>query len=177
MTRREAMMMMLAVGSWRLAGDPRPPTPSSPANRTSNANKAPTANRIHTRPIPSSKETLPIIGLGTWQTFDVGGSDSARKPLVDVLSQFVQLGGRVVDSSPMYGRAETVLGDLAVSLGIRDKLFMATKVWTTGRAGGITQMADSERKLRGKVDLMQVHNLTDADTHLETLRRWKSEGR
>jgi len=132
---------------------------------------------LHLRPIPSSKETLPIIGLGTWQTFDVGGSDAARKPLADVLTQFVQLGGRVVDSSPMYGRAETVLGDLAVSLGVRNRLFMATKVWTTGRAEGIAQMADSERKLRGKVDLMQVHNLTDADTHLETLRRWKAEGR
>jgi diketogulonate reductase-like aldo/keto reductase len=116
---------------------------------------------------------LPKIGLGTWQTFDV----SDPKPLAAVLSTFVQLGGQVIDSSPMYGRSETVVGDLATSLGIRNKLFMATKVWTSGRDAGIRQMEDSERKLRGKVDLMQVHNLLDADTHLETLRRWKAEGR
>ncbi|HYC63009.1 MAG TPA: aldo/keto reductase [Thermoanaerobaculia bacterium] len=127
--------------------------------------------RMHTR------MNLPVIGLGTWQTFDVGPSDAARKPLEEVLSLFVQLGGRVVDSSPMYGRSENVVGDLAVKLGVRDKLFMATKVWTTGRASGIAQMQDSERKLRGKVDLMQVHNLVDVDTHLRTLREWKAQGR
>jgi diketogulonate reductase-like aldo/keto reductase len=130
-----------------------------------------------TRPIPSSKERLPVIGLGTWQTFDVGAAESARKPLGDVLSLFVELGGTVVDSSPMYGRSESTLGDLAVKLGLGDKLFMATKVWTAGRNAGIEQMQDSERKLRGKVDLMQVHNLVDADTHLDTLRRWKGEKR
>jgi diketogulonate reductase-like aldo/keto reductase len=113
------------------------------------------------------------IGLGTWQTFDV----SDPKPLAPVLQTFVQLGGQVIDSSPMYGRSEQVVGDLATSLRIRDKLFVATKVWTSGRAAGIRQMEDSERKLKGKVDLMQVHNLLDADTHLETLRRWKTEGR
>jgi diketogulonate reductase-like aldo/keto reductase len=113
------------------------------------------------------------IGLGTWQTFDV----SDPKPLAAVLSTFVQLGGQVIDSSPMYGRSEEVAGALGASLGIRNKLFVATKVWTSGRAAGIRQMEDSERKLRGKVDLMQVHNLLDADTHLETLRRWKAEGR
>src|SRR5687767_1302880 len=102
-------------------------------------------------------EPLPIIGLGTWQTFDVGSTDAARKPLEEVLSLFVQLGGRVVDSSPMYGRSENVLGDIAVKLGVRDKLFMATKVWTSGRTAGIRQMETSERKLRGPVDLMQVH--------------------
>lgn len=125
------------------------------------------------RPLPK----LYPIGLGTWQTFDVGASASERKPLSEVLSLFVKLGGQVVDSSPMYGRSEGVVGDLATQLGVREKLFVATKVWTTGRAAGIAQMESSERKLRGKVDLMQVHNLQDADTHLETLRRWKSEGR
>ena len=117
------------------------------------------------------------IGLGTWQTFDVGSSEAKRKPLEQVLALFVELGGTVVDSSPMYGRSESVLGDLAVRLGVRDELFVATKVWTTGQASGIAQMEDSERKLRGSIDLMQVHNLQDADTHLETLQRWKSEGR
>jgi len=127
--------------------------------------------RMHTR------MNLPVIGLGTWQTFDVGPLDAARKPLAEVLSLFVQLGGRVVDSSPMYGRSETVLGDLAVELGVRDKLFMATKVWSSGRAKGIAQMQDSERKLRGKIDLMQVHNLLDVYTHLRTLREWKAADR
>lgn len=93
------------------------------------------------------------------------------------MSLFVQLGGTVVDSSPMYGRAESVLGDVAVKTGVRDKLFVATKVWTSGKAAGIAQMEESERRLRGRIDLMQVHNLLDADTHLETLRRWKAEGR
>lgn len=120
---------------------------------------------------------LPKIGLGTWQTFDVGRSPSERAPLRDVLAEFVRLGGRVIDSSPMYGRSEEVVGDLATELKVRDKLFMATKVWTTGRADGIRQMEESERKLRGPVDLMQVHNLLDVDTHLETLREWKRAGR
>ena len=120
---------------------------------------------------------LPVIGLGTWQTFDVGTSAAERKPLEEVLSLFVQLGGRLVDSSPMYGRSEEVLGDIAVKLGVRDKLFMATKVWTSGRAAGIRQMEESERKLRGKVDLMQVHNLVDVDTHLQTLKEWKAKKR
>jgi len=127
-----------------------------------------------TKPIPSSREPLPVIGLGTWQTFDVSSPSAA---LEQVLSEFVKLGGTLVDSSPMYGRSENVVGDLAKKLGLHDKLFMATKVWTSGRADGIAQMADSEQKLRGKVDLMQVHNLVDAETHLETLRAWKAQKR
>lgn len=127
--------------------------------------------------LKSVKMDLPRIGLGTWQTFDVGGSESERKPLEEVLSLFVQLGGRVVDSSPMYGNSEEVLGDLAVKAGVRNKLFMATKVWTTGRAAGIRQMESSERKLRGPVDLMQVHNLVDVDSHLRTLKEWKAAKR
>lgn len=108
------------------------------------------------------------IGLGTWQTF----------PALDrVLPLFVELGGRLVDSSPMYGRAESVIGDVATRHVLRDRLFIATKVWTRGREAGIAQMEESERKLGGRIDLMQVHNLVDADTHLETLRAWKREGR
>jgi diketogulonate reductase-like aldo/keto reductase len=129
------------------------------------------------RVIPSSKETLPVIGLGTWQTFDVGAG-GPRTPLRQVLERLVALGGRVVDSSPMYGRAEAVVGDLAADLGLRDTLFLATKVWTTGRAAGVAQMEASRRHLRAKVvDLMQVHNLVDWRTHLRTLREWKQAGR
>ena len=130
-----------------------------------------------TKPIPSSHEALPVIGMGTWQTFDVGTAAADRKGLEEVLSLFVALGGRVLDSSPMYGRSEAVAGELAVTLGLREKLFMATKVWTSGRKEGVAQMEESERKLRGRVDLMQVHNLVDAETHLQTLKEWKAAKR
>jgi diketogulonate reductase-like aldo/keto reductase len=133
--------------------------------------------RMNTRAIPSSGEALPVIGLGTWQTFDVAANDPAKARLTQVLTEFVQLGGTVLDSSPMYGRSEAVVGELAEKAGIEERLFVATKVWTRGRADGIAQMKDSEEKLRTKVDLMQVHNLLDAGTHLETLRAWKSQKR
>src|SRR5258706_15843456 len=131
-----------------------------------------------TRAIPSSGEKLPVIGLGTWQTFDVGASADERKPLEEVLSRFVERGGKVVDSSPMYGRSEGVLGDLAAKLGVQKALFIATKVWTRGKSSGVEQMESSERLLHTKrIDLMQVHNLLDVDTHLATLREWRAQGR
>jgi diketogulonate reductase-like aldo/keto reductase len=118
-----------------------------------------------------------VIGLGTWQTFDVGGG-AAREPLRQVLRRFVELGGRLVDSSPMYGQAESVVGELASELALRDKLFVATKVWTSGREAGLAQMEESLRRLRGaRLDLMQVHNLVDWRTHLRTLTDWKRAGR
>ena len=130
------------------------------------------------RAIPSSGEKLPVIGLGTWQAFDVGPGPGERQPLEKVLALFVKLGGRVVDSSPMYGRAEQVIGDLAAKLGLHRSLFLATKVWTTGKDEGIASMEKSLGKLQTKkMDLMQVHNLIDARTHLATLRDWKEQGR
>ena len=142
-----------------------------------------------TRAIPSSGEKLPVIGLGTWQTFDVDLTSDTRRQLEDVLSRFVKLGGRVIDSSPMYGHAEEVIGDLTATLGIRDKLatgrvrptgglFVATKVWTRGKENGTRSMERSMVRLRTKrIDLMQVHNLVDVHIHLETLREWKEQGR
>jgi diketogulonate reductase-like aldo/keto reductase len=131
-----------------------------------------------TRAIPSSGEKLPVIGLGTWQTFDVDLTSDTRRQLEDVLSLFVKLGGRVIDSSPMYGHAEDVIGDLTATLGIREKLFLATKVWTRGKENGIRSMERSMVRLRTKrIDLMQVHNLLDAHIHLETLREWKEQRR
>ncbi len=133
---------------------------------------------ILTRTIPRSGERIPAIGLGTWQTFDVGDSEAERAPLRMVLRRFVALGGKVIDSSPMYGESETVVGDLAEETGVRDRLFLATKVWTTGRNAGIRQMETSMNLLRtAKLDLMQVHNLVDWQTHLKTLRDWKAQGR
>ena len=131
-----------------------------------------------TRAIPSSGEKIPVIGLGTWQTFDVGPSQSERGPLEQVLSELVKLGGRVIDSSPMYGRSEEVIGDLAGKLQLPEKLFLATKVWTTGRQAGIDSMERSFTRFKTKrIDLMQVHNLVDMRTHLPTMREWKAAGR
>jgi diketogulonate reductase-like aldo/keto reductase len=130
------------------------------------------------RPIPRTGESLPVIGLGTWQTFDVGPGKAEREPLRQVVADFIKLGGSLVDSSPMYGRSEAVVGDLAAELKAHKKLFLATKVWTSGREEGIRQMEQSLAKLRAsRVDLMQVHNLVDYRTHLATLRRWKEQER
>jgi diketogulonate reductase-like aldo/keto reductase len=130
------------------------------------------------RPIPSSRETLPVVGLGTWRAFDVGASAAERAPLEAVLRRLVELGGRVVDSSPMYGAAESVVGDLATKLKITDTLFLATKVWTSGQRAGVEQLEQSLRRLRTRrLDLMQIHNLLDWRTHLRTLREWKEAGR
>src|SRR5262245_19512613 len=133
---------------------------------------------IEQRPIPRSGERLPIVGIGTWQTFDVGPKAPERAELAEVLRRFAGHGGRVLDSSPMYGQAERVVGDLTAELALRDKLFLATKVWTSGREAGIKQMENSLRLMRtDRMDLMQVHNLLDVATHAGTLKEWKSAGR
>jgi diketogulonate reductase-like aldo/keto reductase len=134
-----------------------------------------------TRPIPSTGETMPVIGLGTWRAFDAGSDEAARRPLRQVLQQLLDDGGRIVDTSPMYGRAEAVAGDLIAELGAElgalPRIFFATKVWTTGRERGIEQMQRSARLLRTDViDLIQIHNLVDWRTHLATLRRMKEQG-
>ena len=130
------------------------------------------------RRIPRTGESIPAVGLGTWQVFDVAGDDRAMALARETLRVFVEKGGRVVDSSPMYGSSESVTGRLAAELGAREKLFVATKVWTTGRQAGIRQMEESLRKLGvERLDLMQVHNLTDVQTHLAILGDWKRAGR
>jgi diketogulonate reductase-like aldo/keto reductase len=127
--------------------------------------------------VPSSGELLPVIGMGTWQSFNVGHKPEERLAVQNVLREFVALGGRVLDSSPMYGAAEQVVGELTQQLGIRGKLFIATKVWTYGRAAGIRQMEESMAKLHARpIDLMQVHNMLDVETHLATLREWRGQG-
>ena len=164
-TRREAAKVIGGTA----AGLFLPITPRA-ANESSSA--------MLTRSIPSSGEKLPVIGLGTWQAFDVDLTTDNRTQLDEVLSLFVKFGGRVIDSSPMYGRAEEVIGDLTATLGILDKLFLATKVWTHGKESGIKSMERSMALLRTKrIDLMQVHNLVDVHTHLATLREWKEQGR
>ena len=136
------------------------------------------SQKIMTRKIPSTGEDLPAIGLGTWQVFDAGSDASARAPLREVIAAFEKAGGKLIDSSPMYGSAESVAGDLVAELGLREKLFIATKVWTSGREDGIKQMETSFRRLKVRqMDLMQVHNLLDVDVHTKTLLDWKAKGR
>ncbi|HWF13575.1 MAG TPA: aldo/keto reductase [Candidatus Acidoferrales bacterium] len=131
-----------------------------------------------TRPIPSTGEQLPVIGIGTYKGFDVGSRRDARAKVGEVLRTLYSHGGSVVDSSPMYGRAEEVAGDLITEQNAREKSFIATKVWTEGRSAGIGQMKRSMKLLRvDQIDLMQIHNLVDWRTHLATLRTWKEEGR
>jgi len=134
--------------------------------------------KIMTRKIPSTGEELPAIGLGTWQVFNVGTGAAERAPLREVITNFQKAGGRMIDSSPMYGTAESVAGDLVAELGLRDRLFIATKVWTSGREDGIRQMETSYRRLRVKqVDLMQIHNLKDVGVHTKTINDMKAQGR
>lgn len=129
------------------------------------------------RSIPSSGELLPAIGLGTWQTFDVS-DPSSRPDLAKVLEQMHHSGATLIDSSPMYGRSEQVIGELCAATTSQNEFFYATKVWTTGRESGIRQMEDSFKRMRRtSMDLMQIHNLTDWKTYLSVLREWKERGK
>ena len=131
-----------------------------------------------TRPIPSTGEALPVIGCGTYVGFDIGGEADKLTALAEVVRTLRDAGGKVFDSSPMYGRAEAVLGDLLANAPDPARTFVATKVWTRGRQAGITQMERSFALLKTtRIDLMQVHNLVDTQTHLATLRGWKKDGR
>jgi len=139
---------------------------------------APETVRMHTRAIPATGEALPVIGLGTYQVLDVDDTPAATTPLEPVLRALVDGGGTVIDSSPMYGNAETIAGVLTERLALRRRVFLATKVWTSGREAGIRQMEQSFARMRTeRMDLMQVHNLQDWATHQKTLQAWKAEGR
>jgi diketogulonate reductase-like aldo/keto reductase len=133
------------------------------------------------RPIPRTGEKLPAVGLGTWQSFDVASEPDEVARAMEALRALVDGGGSVVDSSPMYGTAESVVGRVASELGVHPRLFLATKVWTSGRDAGLRQMEQSMTRMqvarKGPLDLMQVHNLVDVETHLATLGEWKQAGR
>ena len=130
-----------------------------------------------TRRIPSSGELLPLIGLGTSGPFEVDAAPASRAPLGEVLEAFFSAGARLIDTSPMYSSAETVLGELLTPV-MHERAFLATKVWTRGERAGIEQMTQSAQRLKTpRLDLIQVHNLLDLDTHLRTLRAWKAQGR
>jgi len=136
------------------------------------------ASEANARAIPASGERIPVVGLGTWLTFDVGGADSAaRRARGDILRAFLASGGRLVDSSPMYGSSEEVVG-AENARAPTGPLFSATKVWTVGGLAGRRQMESSRSLWKlAKLDLMQVHNLLDWETHWPTLKAWKAEGR
>jgi aryl-alcohol dehydrogenase-like predicted oxidoreductase len=128
--------------------------------------------------IPSSVETLPVIGLGTARRYEAIATDAERAPLRDTLREFHALGGKVIDSSPTYGTAEAVVGDLVSELKIREELFLATKVSISGKEAGVKQVEESFKKLRTpRIDLIAVHNLRDTQTQLATLRALRDAGR
>lgn len=154
--------LRLGTGAALLAATGRAAAASAPARAT----------------IPATGLSVTRVGLGTWRTFDASNDPALRARLAEVLRAFVAGGGEVVDTSPMYGSSPAVLGDLARDTGLRDRLFLATKVWTSGRAAGEAQMEEQLRRLRtDRVELMQIHNLVDWRTHLATLRRWQETGR
>ena len=129
------------------------------------------------RIIPSSGESIPAVGIGSWIQFDIDKDKTERGELKKVLTTMHSHHGSVIDSSPMYGRAEQVIGELTNETGLADQFFYATKVWTSGKEAGIRQMKESMQKMgRSTMDLMQIHNLVDWQTHLETLRQWKNQG-
>ena len=161
MTRRENLKLMAALGI-----------------STVSPHWLSLAENISGRAIPSSGELLPVVGLGTWKTFDVGPSAREREPQKNILINLLAKNGIVVDTSPMYGASETIIGDLSTQLQKNDQLFIATKVWTTGKQAGINQMNHSFELLkREQIDLMQIHNLVDWKTHYKTLQQWKEEGK
>ena len=183
-TRRD--VLRCAAASTIVACAPRSATSApapAPTPSTGSATGAPpapttrppvTTSQMNTRTIPRTKEAIPVIGLGTWQAFDV--DPAGRAPLAEVVKQFFAAGGRVIDSSPMYGRSEERVGDVLADLSAIGTPFVATKVWTRGKREGIAQMEQSRRRMRQRIDLMQIHNLLDWQTHLATLREMKQAG-
>ena len=137
---------------------------------------------IITREIPSSGELIPAVGLGTFMTFDVLPGRN-RDHLREVMRLFWEGGGRVIDTSPLYGTSEITVGDFAVALGINEQLFVANKIWSTGEyLGDVSHATRSleqslQRLWRERIDLMQCHSLVNADVVVPLLRAWKKEGR
>jgi diketogulonate reductase-like aldo/keto reductase len=165
LTRKQVLNAALALAAGAIL---QLPARSQPAQ----------AAKMNTRPIPSTHEALPVIGCGTYLGFDQAPGSAEYTLLPGVVEALLDAGGKVIDSSPMYGRAEETTGELLAANGRRGEAFIATKVWTLGQSAGIRQMEESMRLLRtDRIDLMQIHNLLDWRTHLATLRAWKESGR
>lgn len=180
-TRRRAIAGAAALattlsipGSRLMAQTPSPAATGRPPAATTPG--AP--GTMATRPLPSSGEAIPIVGCGTWRGFDVAIDSDEGRELARVIEALFAAGGAVIDSSPMYGRSEAVTGELLAARADRDRAFLATKVWTRGKAAGIAQMEASMRLLKARpIELIQVHNLVDWQTQLATLAAWRSEQR
>ena len=135
-------------------------------------------NYMARRIIPSTGELLPVIGLGTSRVFDTNLSEKSLNPRKEIVKALLDHGGSLIDTSPMYGRAEEVTGKIAQDLKVNDRLFLATKVWIEGKEAGEIQMNASSKKLnKAVIDLMQIHNLLDWKTHIKTLYKWKEQGK
>src|SRR5210317_1464833 len=158
LTRRDALAAAAALGAFPMIG-------------------MTAGSRMLTRPIPSSDEPLPVVGLGTYSVFDAASTPDAVAERLRIMELLVGAGGSVVDTSPMYNRSEEVIGDVIAAGAPRDDLFIATKVWTDGREAGVQQMKRSAQLMRTDViDLMQVHNLRDTDVHMQTIRDRQESG-
>ena len=151
---------------------------TAPALGVFHSTPAIAASGMNSKVIPKSGERLPVIGMGTSRTFEAVNDRELMNQLHEVMQVFFDMGGTLIDSSPMYGSAQQVIGKLLKQVRNSDKLFAATKVWTEGKQEGIEQMEES-RQLWGikRFDLMQIHNLVDWQTHLETLKQMKVEGK
>jgi len=159
-TRRDALRLAVAAGL------------------TPTALHAAAAETMRTRPIPSTGEPLPVVGLGTYEVFDVGGSPDEVAMRRDIVDRLLDAGGSVLDTSPMYNRSERIIGEVLDASGRRNDCFLATKVWTDGKDRGAAQMQRSADLMNVEViDLMQVHNLRDTDVHMDTIRAWQESGR
>ena len=131
-----------------------------------------------TRKVPSSGEAIPVVGLGTWITFNVGNDRVARDACAEVMRAFFAAGGRMIDSSPMYGSSQEVIGHGLRKLNKPDALFSADKVWISSPARGPAQVETSRQRWGvPRFDLLQVHNLLSWEEHLPALQRMKAEGR
>lgn len=163
LSRRAALALGAGVGAAALA-------PGLAAAQNPNA-------PIMTRPIPSTGEALPVVGIGTAIIFDIGSDPGPRRERAEVIRALVAGGGKLIDTAPSYGQAESVLGDLMAETGLREKIFLATKVRVAGRDASVAEMQASLRKLRTrKLDLMQLHNVREAKQDLGLLREWKAQG-
>ena len=162
-TSRRTVLKVMGVSS----------LPSSMALQATDAK-----NYMARRIIPSTGELLPVIGLGTSRVFDTNLSEKSLNPRKEIVKALLDHGGSLIDTSPMYGRAEEVTGKIAQDLKVNDRLFMATKVWIEGKEAGEIQMNASSKKLnKAVIDLMQIHNLLDWKTHIKTLYEWKEQGK
>jgi aryl-alcohol dehydrogenase-like predicted oxidoreductase len=178
MTRKRLLTLLAAAGGAfaleRLIG------PFAPAWAQGGPTYDPAvaAKPVQTRPIPSSGEPLPIIGMGTAVVYDVESDDPKIPVLAETVRTFLQGGGKLIDTAPTYGRAEPTLGEILKRIGLRDQAFLATKISIKGEQAGIEQTAGSMTNLgTGHFELLQVHNIRDTATHLKTIRRMKDEGK